>query len=264
MHDVDKVKRLSEAKPRPAGAYTKSTYLSLTERPQYGMKKHKLITTIPEILAHPRSVVSEQYRTLRANLQFLMRDKGMKTLMVTSAEAGAGKTTTMVNLATAFASQGTKVLYIDGDLRKPTSHRRFGVTNSKGLTSCIVNELPLKDAIQTIDDVPNLGILTAGPIPPNPAECLNAHAMNNILKAAREVYDLIIIDAPPALVVGDAKVLASKTDLVDGVLIVSRYGQTKKTDLAETKAAMEQVNAKILGGVVNDTPKSKHNSYYGV
>ena len=228
------------------------------------MKKHKQITTTPEILAHPRSAVSEQYRTLRANLQFMMRDKNMKTLMVTSAEAGAGKTTTLVNLATAFASQGTKVLYIDGDLRKPTAHRRFGVTNSKGLVSCIVNELPLSEAIQQLDTVDNLDILTAGPIPPNPAECLNANAMDDLLKLASELYVLILIDAPPALVVGDAKVLASKNSLVDGVLIISRFGQTKKSDLAATKAAMLQVDAKILGAVINGAPKSKHDTYYGV
>ena len=227
------------------------------------MKKRKAITTVPEIIAHPRSSVSEQYRTLRANIQFMMRDRKMKTLMVTSAEAGAGKTTTMVNLATAFASQGTKVLYIDADLRKPTAHRRFGVTNSKGLVSYIVNGMDLQEAVQNASNIENLDILTAGPIPPNPAECLNSNAMDTLLAFARDVYEIIIIDAPPALVVGDAKVLASKTDLVDGVLLVTRQGQTKKSDIAATKAAMEQVNAKILGGIINGAPKSEHNYYYG-
>lgn len=228
------------------------------------MKKHKLATTTPEIIAHPRSAVSEQYRTLRANLQFLMNDKKLKTLMITSAEASAGKTTTMVNLATAFASQGTRVLYIDADLRKPTAHRRFGVTNSKGLVSCVVNQTDLQDVVQQLPDIENLDILTAGPIPPNPAECLNANAMNELLSKAKNNYDLVLVDAPPALVVGDAKVLASKTDLIDGVIIVARQGQTKKADLKATKAAMAQVNAKLVGGVLNGTPKSTHNYYYGV
>lgn len=226
------------------------------------MKKHKKITTVPELISNPRSSASEQYRTLRANLAFLVRDKKIKTLMVTSAEAGAGKTTTLVNLALAFATQGMKILYIDGDLRKPMAHKRMELSNTIGLTSYIVNDVPFQQCIQTRPEFEGLDVITSGPVPPNPAECLNANAMDKLIIEAQKIYDLILIDTPPALVVGDAKALASK-EIVDGVFLVARQNQTKKADLVETKRTLEQVNADIIGIVLNDTPKTQHNYYYG-
>lgn len=226
------------------------------------MKKRLKNSTEPELISKPRSSASEQYRSVRANLGFLIKDKNYKSILITSAEAGAGKTTTGVNLALTFATQGTKVLYIDADLRKPMVHKHLGLSNLKGLTSHLVNDIPLDECIQTKEEFLGLDVLTAGPVPPNPAECLNSKAMDNLLSNVEGIYDLILIDTPPALVVGDAKVLASKKE-IDGILLVARHNQTKKAELSQTKQNLKQVDANFIGIVLNDTPKTKHTYYYG-
>lgn len=223
--------------------------------------KNKL-TTIPEVVAHPTSSTSEQYRTIATNLEFMIKDKNLKTLIITSPEAGAGKTTTLVNIATIMSQNEKSVLFIDCDLRKPTAHRRFNLSNTKGLVNIIVNDMDINDCVQSIEALNGLSILTCGPIPPNPSEIINSYGMKHFLDSitTNEDYDIILIDTPPALIVNDAKSLSVVSD---GTIIVSRYNQTKKADIQETVKDLERINANILGVIINDLPKTEHDYYYG-
>lgn len=226
-------------------------------------KKNKnKTTTIPEVVSHPTSTPSEQYRTIATNLDFMMKDKNLKTVIITSPEAGAGKTTSLVNIATILSQNGKSVLFIDCDLRKPTAHKRFNLPNTKGLVNIIVEDAKQSECIQSIDALSGLSILTCGPIPPNPSEIINSQGMKNFINNIRKSisYDVILIDTPPALAVNDAKSLST---LTDGVIIVSRYNQTKKMDIKATADELNKVDANILGVIINDLPKTEHDYYYG-
>lgn len=220
------------------------------------------MTTIPEVVSHPTSTPSEQYRTIATNLDFLMKDQQLKTVIITSPEAGAGKTTSLVNIATVLSQTGKSVLVIDCDLRKPTVHKRFNLPNAKGLVNIIVDDAQQKECIQSIDALSGLSIVTSGPIPPHPSEIIHSHGMKNFIKNVREsnLYDVILIDTPPALVVNDSKSLST---LTDGVIIVSRYNQTKKIDIQKTANELNKVNANVLGVIINDLPETEHDYYYG-
>lgn len=225
-------------------------------------KEKNKITTIPEVVSHPTSTASEQYRTIATNLDFLMKDKRLKTIIITSPEAGAGKTTSLVNIATILSQSGKSVLVIDCDLRKPTVHKRFNLSNTKGLVNIIVNDDKQKECIQSIDALSGLSILTSGPIPPNPSEIINSQGMKKFINNVRKssLYDVILIDTPPALVVNDSKSLSTFTD---GVIIVSRYNQTKKIDIQKTANELNKVDANVLGVIINDLPEAEHDYYYG-
>lgn len=227
------------------------------------IKSKNKITTIPEVIAHPTSTASEQYRTIATNLDFIIKDKKLKSIILTSPEAGAGKTTTLVNIATILSQNGKSVLVIDCDLRKPTAHRRFNLPNNKGLVNVIVNDYKLTDCVQKIEALNGLSVLTCGPIPPNPSEIINSLGMKKLMtsiSANKSKYDVILIDTPPALVVNDAKSIST---LTDGVIIVSRHNQTRKADISATVRELNQTHANILGVVINDLPKTEHDYYYG-
>jgi capsular exopolysaccharide synthesis family protein len=220
--------------------------------------KNQLIT---EIL--PQSQVSESYRTLRTNIQFSSIDRTMKTILITSAQPGEGKSTTAANLSVAYAQEGKKVLIVDADLRKPTIHYYFGKSNRYGLTSAIVNRNQLDEVILETP-VENLFLITSGPIPPNPSELLTSQKMTTILEEMAARFDVIIIDSPPTLAVADAQILATKCD---GVVMVISDGKVKRDVARKAIHNLERVQAKILGVVLNNKRFKKsdamYNYYYG-
>ncbi|WP_017379313.1 CpsD/CapB family tyrosine-protein kinase [Paenisporosarcina sp. TG-14] len=205
----------------------------------------------------PRSPITEQYRTLRTNIEFSSFDQEYKTILVTSSSPGEGKSTTVSNLAVAFAQQGKKVLLIDTDLRKPTVHYTFNLKNVKGLTNVITKQATLTDVIQPTE-VEHLTILTCGPIPPNPAELLGSEAMSQFIELAKTQYDIVLFDTPPILAVADTQILANK---VDGTILVISSGNTEQEAARKSKDLLASAKGKIIGAVLN-MKKAKDSKYY--
>jgi protein-tyrosine kinase len=221
-------------------------------RRQFQKMERSLIT-----LDDPKSPISEQYRTIRTNIQFSFIDETMRSLMVTSAGPGEGKSTTAANLAVTFAQQGKKVLLIDADLRKPTVHYTFRLNNYIGLTNVLTNSTQLLSACQETQ-VENLFVLTSGPIPPNPAELLGSKAMEICLQEIYKNFDLVIFDTPPVLAVTDAQILSNKCD---GTVLVVASGKTEIEAAVKAKELLLAANAKVLGVVLNQK-KQKEGQYY--
>ncbi|WP_186576565.1 CpsD/CapB family tyrosine-protein kinase [Aquibacillus kalidii] len=225
-------------------------------------KKLAKNSTMRHLIAklNPRSPISEQYRTIRTNLQFSSVDGNLKTMLVTSSGPSEGKSSTTANLAIVFAQQGKKVLLIDADMRKPTLHYTFRMDNRKGLSSVLVGETNLDESVIK-SDVQDLDLLSCGPIPPNPSELLGAKAMEKLIADASEFYDLIIFDTPPVLAVTDAQILAN---MVDGALMVVRSKQTEYEAAQKARDLLTPAKAKLLGVVLNDREQKKgHYYYYG-
>ncbi|WP_332275168.1 CpsD/CapB family tyrosine-protein kinase [Bacillus velezensis] len=224
-------------------------------------KKDKLGKRSVIAMSEPKSINSEQYRTIRTNIEFSSVDTEVKSLLITSAGPEEGKSTTAANLAVVFAQQGKKVLLIDADLRKPTVHFTFKLDNGTGLTSLLLKQMPFQKAILPADEA-NLDILTSGPIPPNPAELLSTGAMKDLLSEAAAVYDKVILDTPPVLAVADTKILGSYTD---GAIMVISSGKTDKEQAAKAKEALDYCPCKLLGAVMNGKKQTKHSdyAYYG-
>ncbi|OAT81050.1 capsular biosynthesis protein [Bacillus sp. MKU004] len=214
--------------------------------------KRKLITK-----TDPKSPISEQYKTIRTNINFSAVDQEMRSIMVTSSGPGEGKSTTAANLAIVFAQQGKKVLLVDADMRKPTAHYTFSLNNTFGLTSVLTKQKTLKETANQID-VSNLDLLTCGPIPPNPAELLSSKSMEDFLAAVYEAYDMVIFDTPPVLAVTDAQVLANQCD---GTVLVVSSGTTEVDKAVKGKELLTASRAKLLGVVLNNR-EIKDTSYY--
>jgi protein-tyrosine kinase len=207
---------------------------------------------------NPKSPIAEAYRVLRTNIQFASVDKQVKVIAVTSASPGEGKTTTIANLAVTFAQTGNKVLLVDGDLRKPTIHKVFGMFNAAGMTTALAHHIDYNTCV-SVTDVENLYVLTSGPIPPNPSELLASNAMKNLIEKLRADFDIILIDAPPIGVVTDAAILST---IVDGTILVVSSAHVEIEAGKQAKGLLEKVNANIIGVVLNKITKENHKNYY--
>ncbi len=206
------------------------------------IKKRNLIT-----YSNPESIISEQFRTIRTNIHFLNEDEKNNLLVVSSPGQSEGKSTIIANTAISIAQQKEKVLLIDGNLRNPTIHQLFKVTNEVGLTDVLSEKTPLCEAI-TKCNINNLDLLTSGPIPLDPAELLESEKMKELLSHIKPLYDLILVDSPPVLEVTDTKVLAN---LCDGVILVVQKEKTKLEAAQESKKVLEFAKAPLVGVIVN-------------
>jgi capsular exopolysaccharide synthesis family protein len=200
-------------------------------------------------VASPRSPISEAYRTLRTNLGFSSLDRPLKTMVVTSPGPEAGKSTTLANLAVTLAQAEKKVVLVDCDLRRPSQHQLFGLTNEVGLTTMVMDDEAMSDPPLRETAVPGLWLLPSGPLPPNPSELLGSRRMEEIIDVLSQRADIVLFDAPPIIAVTDAAVLSSK---VDGVLLVINAGGTKRDHAQSAKALLEKVNAHLVGAVLNN------------
>jgi len=217
---------------------------------------------------NPKSPTAEVFRTLRTNIQFINSKKDLKTLLITSTLPGEGKSWTSANLAVTFAEAGKKVVVIDADMRKGRQHSIFGVENEYGLSNFLsgidntgrVENADITKYIQRTE-VPNLYLISKGDTPPNPSELLASDATMSMIADLEKIFDLIIFDGPPSLIVTDALILSR---LVDSTIIVVEHNITKKDNLAKVKKDIENVGGKIAGVVINKVPKQgkKYESTY--
>jgi len=209
-------------------------------------------------LTDPRSPVSEAYRTLRTNLSFYSLDQPITTLVVTSPAPNEGKSTTIANLAVTMAQSGRRTILVDCDLRRPSLHEVFGVSNDVGLTTMILDEEQPPALRET--GVDNLWLLPSGPKPPNPADLLGSRQVDRVIERLSDQADMILIDAPPVIGVTDAVVLGVK---VDGVLLVISAGETRREHAERAKELLEKANVRIIGAALTNAPRETTiNGYY--
>ena len=224
--------------------------------PPKGVKREGWIPSV--IREDPTSPFAESFRQIQASLAYSLSTDNLKTLVVTSAGAGEGKSTTAANLAETLAESSRRILLIDGDLRKPDVHRYFDLPNHSGITSAFLAEPDaLESFIKRVNE--RLFVFTSGPVPPNPAELLNSKKMSIMVDKLAEQFDLIVVDSPPLLGLADASVWAS---LTDGILLVARKGKTRRGPFEEAVAAAQASKKPILGVIVNGTQRGKASPYY--
>jgi capsular exopolysaccharide synthesis family protein len=197
---------------------------------------------------NPESIVSEQYRSIQANINFVMEDKKSRTFLITSPNKGEGKSTVAANLAVSLAQQKVKVLLIDANLRNPSVHSIFEIQNTSGLTDILTGRTNLYDEIHHTE-IGRLDILPSGTVPFNPAELLSSPIMKDILANSLRSYNVVLIDSHSVLELTDTKLLASQCD---GVVLVIRSGKTIQGKAIEAKKVLEFSKAKIIGAIINE------------
>ncbi len=217
-------------------------------------ERHENLVTI----LNPNSTISEAYRMIRTNMDFMSLDEPIKSMVITSTVPGEGKTVTGANLAIVNAQAGRRTLIVDADLRKPMVHRAFQLSNVQGLTTTLLKQTQLNDAIHRTS-IENLDVITSGPIPPNPAEVVGSRAMGDLIQQLTSMYDLVIVDSPPVLSVTDAKLLGQ---LVDGMLFVVSANQVSRVALKKARESLELVGVRVLGAVLNKKKVNKRDGYY--
>nr|WP_281364387.1 CpsD/CapB family tyrosine-protein kinase [Microcella alkalica] len=208
----------------------------------------------------PHSPRAEAFRTLRTNLQFLDIEPGARSFVVTSSVPAEGKSTTSANLAIALADSGARVVIIDGDLRRPKLAEYMGLEGAVGLTDVLIQRVSLADALQPWGRR-GLTVLPAGSVPPNPSELLGSRAMQSLVHALEQEFDVVIIDMPPLLPVTDAALVSKMTK---GALVVAAAGKTDRGELQGAIAALENVGAKVSGVIITMLPTKGPDAYgYG-
>ena len=208
---------------------------------------------MPPILTatKPMSHTAESYRSLRTSVEFLALEKRMQTIQVTSAQAGEGKTSTVVNLAVAFAQAGEKVIVVDCDLRRPRLHEYFGLDRHLGFTSVLLNERNLDEVVRVAPGFDNLQVLCSGPLAPNPSELLGGERFAEIIRKLSTDHTVVLIDSPPVLPVTDALVLSR---VADATIVVASSGVSSKRRFARSVDSLRQVGAPLVGSVLNSAP----------
>ena len=194
----------------------------------------------------PCSVIHEAYHMLRANMKFISLDKKVRTIVVTSSVPGEGKSEVSANLATVLSQAGRRVLLVDADMRQPTQHHLWGLINSVGLSNVMVDEEKLSVAVQKV--TPQLSVLTAGVMPPNPLAIIDSERMTTLIETLSDQYDYVVFDTPPLVGTADSAVLGK---MVDGVLVVARPGVVDSNSVAAAKSLLSRSEANVLGIVAN-------------
>ncbi len=205
----------------------------------------------------PKSIDAEAYRSLRSNIEYSSFDDEYRAIVVTSSVPGEGKSTTSGNLALSLAQSGNKVLLVDCDMRKPSIHKKFKISNMSGTAELLLRKESFEDVANCYNE--NLTIITAGKIPPNPSEMLSSRAMTAFIKEMKKEFKYIILDTPPLQAVTDAQVLSTKSD---GVLLVVRAGSTKREMVLNSVDLIKKVHGKTIGTVLNGVENKKNNYYY--
>ena len=209
-------------------------------------------------IKNPKSPIAEAYRGIRTSIEFSNLDKNLQVITVTSSMQNEGKSTVLANLAVSFANLDKKVLIMEGDLRNPSVHRMFNISNIKGLTDILLQNKVFADCVHCTD-VKNLHVLTCGAIPPNPSEMLSSKKIRDFIESLREYYDYIFIDAPPIGIVTDAGIISTYTD---GCIFVVGAGEADIEMAKVSKERLEKVGANILGVVLNKFEASGASGYY--
>lgn len=212
-------------------------------------------------VSQPHSVVSEAYRALRTSILLSTSKHPPQTILITSGQPREGKTTTALNLAITLAQRGDRVVLIDSDLRRPRVHRAFQLANDVGLSSYLTGSAPIDNLPKPVPSIPNLYVITAGPMPPNPAELLSSEPITGLFEELRRQFDFVLMDSPPAITVADAMILAAHAD---GVVLVAHGGVTTKESLKHTRKLMASTNARVIGVVLNnvDVRSADYKYYY--
>lgn len=210
------------------------------------------------VRTNPQSITTEQYRTIRTNINFSMPGPDTQTILFTSAAKEEGKSTTSCNMAIVFAEAGKRVLLVDADMRRPTLHHTFQQTNKVGLSNLLLKKGRLQDSVKR-SGIVGLDLLLCGQIPPNPAELLSSPALDSLIEEMKEKYDLIIFDSPPLLSVTDSKILANKCD---ATVLVVNTGRSEKESVTKARDALVTSKAFIMGVVMNNYEISKDTYYY--
>ena len=205
----------------------------------------------------PKSIDAEAYRSLRSNIEYSSFDDEYRVIVVTSSVPGEGKSTTAGNLAIALAQSGNKVLLVDCDMRKPSIHKKFKISNAAGTAELLLRKKSFEEVANDYNE--NLTIITAGKIPPNPSEMLASRAMTAFIKEMKKEFKYIILDTPPLQAVTDAQVLSTKAD---GILLVVKAGSTKKDAVLNSVDLIKKVQGKVIGTVLNGAEKKRNNYYY--
>lgn len=205
----------------------------------------------------PMSHTAEAYRSLRTSVEFLALENELQTIQITSAQSGEGKTTCVVNLGVAFAQAGKSVIAVDCDLRRPRLHEYFGLDRHVGFTSVLLHESDLDSVIRSAPDVPNLSVLCAGPLAPNPSELLGSDGFGELIRTLAKEYAVVLIDSPPVLPVTDALVLSR---VVDATIFLTSSGMSSKRRVHRSIDSLRQVGAPLVGTVLSAAP---HEVAYG-
>lgn len=205
----------------------------------------------------PKSIDAEAYRSLRSNIEYSSFDDEYRVIVVTSSVQGEGKSTTSGNLAIALAQSGNSVLLVDCDMRKPSIHKKFKISNAAGTAELLLRKKLFEEVANKYNE--NLTIITAGKIPPNPSEMLASRAMTAFIEEMKKEFKYIILDTPPLQAVTDAQVLSTKAD---GVLLIVRAGSTKREMVFNSVDLIKKVQGKVIGTVLNGVENKKNNYYY--
>jgi len=212
------------------------------------INRHPTNEKMPISLSEPRSPTAEAYRALRTNVNYTSVDHPLKKILITSAEPGEGKSTTISNLAVVMAQNGSRVIIADCDMRHPRLNAYFNLPNRIGMSTLFSHQEVVRSVCQPTN-LAGLSVITTGPLPPNPSELMGSKTMQTILDLMGQTADIILIDTPPVLAVTDAAALAPS---LDGVILVAQPGKTRMTAFRQTLEQLAQVNARILGVVLNN------------
>jgi capsular exopolysaccharide synthesis family protein len=225
-----------------------------------GQKQEKPKPRVIELIPHlfPNSRLAESYRSIRTSLLLSSADQPLKSIIVTSALPGEGKTVSVANLGITMAQSGKNVLIVDADLRRPRQHRIFSVKNTFGLTSYLTDSIELRKVVKTTA-IPNLCLVNSGPIPPNPADLLGSEKMTAFVEMLRDKCDYLLFDMPPMLEISDALILGSK---VDGMILVVHGDKTSREALKKARERLDMLRVKTVGVIINNINVQRHGYHY--